>query len=33
MIAPLLLEPMSNVLATPTPSAFAPLPLLAWRSC
>lgn len=27
-IAPLLLEPMSNVLATPTPSAFAPLPLL-----
>ncbi len=28
LIAPLLLEPMSNVLATPTPSALAPLPLL-----
>ena len=28
-IAPLLLKPMSNVLATPTPSALAPLPLLA----
>ncbi len=27
-IAPLLLEPMSNVLATPTPSALAPLPLV-----
>jgi putative ABC transport system permease protein len=29
LIAPALLQPMSNVLATPTPSAFAPLPLLA----
>ena len=29
LIAPLLLQPMSNVLATPTPSALAPLPLLA----
>jgi putative ABC transport system permease protein len=28
-IAPLLLKPMANVLATTTPSAFAPLPLLA----
>ena len=28
-IAPLLLKPMSNVLATPTPSALAPLPLFA----
>ncbi|MDA0183331.1 FtsX-like permease family protein [Solirubrobacter phytolaccae] len=27
-IAPLLLEPMANVLATPTPSALRPLPLL-----
>ncbi|MBE2318869.1 FtsX-like permease family protein [Solirubrobacter sp. CPCC 204708] len=27
-IAPLLLEPMSSLLATPTPSALAPLPLL-----